>query len=624
MKTGLKILLTAAMCALAACTAVQGDRSPAPVIASRAAVADARVPHPMAYLVLTRAGPAEGQTDAFFAQGADGVASLTFLSRDRGRLRLVATCERPARIRPYERPLSPPAWTAPGHPLVFDLEPRERRQTVLDLAPGAGGCALTVNRDTPHAYTLSLRPEVEALPRIARIDAALPACVPGIAGDPLVRAFLATGAMSATCPVPLGAIRALPDGLDALNARVEALTGRALSRAALESGDADMPLDWSRAPQLDLIYVNYLNLNADFAGYLMARMLAFHAARGTIVRILVSSIMLTETDRRLFEGLAARFPTVQIQPYLFPAEAAEGLEGQLGRLHRVTHVKLFATIAREPGQSRALIGGRNMHEGYYFAAPRDLSAWPFLHQYNPEDSRLTGGFTAYEDFEIEFRSDQAVRTIVGHMAALWHRDHDSQRLRPAAETRAAPPVGDGMMRHFLSVPFADETAQIGYFAGLIDAAQHSIHIAIPYLNLPPALDAALRRARARGVSVEIVTTVRVREATDFIVTGLNRTFANEFGDWVDFVDYDPYPRLLHAKLFVFDGRLTIVSSTNLNQRSFYHDMENGVAILDRATARQVDAVIRHYRAGGERVTPGQPVPRLVDWLRRVRFFARAF
>jgi phosphatidylserine/phosphatidylglycerophosphate/cardiolipin synthase-like enzyme len=271
-----------------------------------------------------------------------------------------------------------------------------------------------------------------------------------------------------------------------------------------------------------------------------------------------------------------------------------------------------------------VIGGRNIHEGYFFEEPRALGAWPFLHQYDPDNTKLTGGFTAYEDFEIEFLGGGAVRNIVGHMAALWHRDQDSQRPRAPLETRAAPPVHDGMMRHFLSVPFADDTAQIGYFAAIFDAARESIHIAIPYLNLPPELDAALRRARDRGVEVEIVTTVRVREAADFMVTGLNRTFANAFGDWVDFVDYDPYPRLLHAKLFVIDGRLTMITSTNLNQRSFYHDLENGVVILDRATARRIDAVIAAYRVEGVRVLPGQPVPGIVRWLRGIRTILRVF
>ncbi len=435
---------------------------------------------------------------------------------------------------------------------------------------------------------------------------------------------MANGGLAATCPAAVGPTRLLPDGVDALNAKVEALTGRAVSRAALEAGDPGMTLDYSHAPQLDLIYVTYLNLNADFAGYLTARMLAWHAARGTIVRILVSDVMLTSTDRRLFEGLAARYPTVQIQPFRLPASAAQGFDGQLGRLHRVTHVKMFATLARQPGRSRAMVGGRNIHEGYYFAEPHDLSDYPFLHQYHPEVTRLTGGFTAYEDFEIELRDDRAVRMFAGQMAALWHRDHDTQTLRPPLAESGTVRAREGMVRHFISIPFADGEAQEVYYAGLIDAARHRIRIAIPYLNLPPLLDAALQRARGRGVRVDVVTTVRVREFTDFMVTGFNRSFANAFGGWVRFFDYDPYPRLLHAKLIVIDDRLVVIGSTNLNRRSFAHDLENGLVFLDRGVAAGVDRVIQSYIDHAERVPPTQQIPRLARWLGRVGFITRAF
>jgi len=121
-----------------------------------------------------------------------------------------------------------------------------------------------------------------------------------------------------------------------------------------------------------------------------------------------------------------------------------------------------------------------------------------------------------------------------------------------------------------------------------------------------------------------VTTVRVREAMDFVVTGLNRTFANDFGAWVNFVDYDPIPRLLHAKMIVIDDRLTVIASTNLNMRSFAHDMENGLLIMDRGVARRVSALIQGYIDAGDRVLPGQEVPRIVRMLRRVGFVIGVF
>jgi phosphatidylserine/phosphatidylglycerophosphate/cardiolipin synthase-like enzyme len=623
-----------ALIMLMACAPRHGE-APAPlptVVPHPVDTADPGAPgqgarHAMNYMVLSREGPAEGQ-DRYYFSGVDaGRISVSFLSRSRAAITAHAICDGRARSRPDEILTQPPAWVAAGQAVIVNLGPMERRHTLLDLGPEVTQCDLTVTPGGYPSYAIRMLREDLARPEIARLDARHRACGGGAGGggDALTRAFLAADGLSMTCPAPIGQTRMLPDGLDALNAKIEALTGSTVSPEALLAGDPTMPLDWSNAPDLDLIYVNYLNLNADFSGYLIARMLAWHAARGTIVRLLTSGVMLTDTDRALFEGLAARYPTVQLQPYRFPPAAADGVEGQLGRLHRVSHVKLFGTVARDPGRSRVMIGGRNAHEGYFFDEPRDLSAFPYLHQYDPEQTKLTGGFTAYEDFEIEFRSDAATRAVMGHMAALWHRDHDTQSLRPPV-SQAVTSTGrvEGQFRHFISVPFADGMAQVGYYTQLIDAARHRIRIASPYLNLPPELDEALHRAQARGVLVDVVTTVRVREATDFMVTGLNRAFANDFGAWVNFIDYDPYPRLLHTKLIVIDDRLVVIASTNLNMRSFAHDLENGLMIMDREVARRVSAVLQGYMDAGTRVPAGQEVPRLVRFLRRIGVIARAF
>ncbi|MCC0079799.1 MAG: phosphatidylserine/phosphatidylglycerophosphate/cardiolipin synthase family protein [Rhodobacter sp.] len=618
MVTGLRALFLLAILALAACSPAR--HRPAPTVP-----APVGGNHQVTYLVLSEAGPAQGQDRAYFTGLGARRISVTFLAQGRGAYSVDAVCDAPARYR-FEGVDGAVSgnWIDAGRRVHFRVGPAERGRSWLDLDPATQGCDLTVTPGGRPGWSLHLAREETALPAVARLDAAVPGCTRSLGGDALDRAFMDTGSLSATCPVPVGARRLLPDGLDALNAKIEALTGATVSRAALEAGDPAMALDWTHAPRLDLIYVNYLNLNADFAGYMIARMLAWHAARGTVVRILVSDIMLTDTDRRLFEGLAAQYPTVQLQPYRLPASAAHGLEGQLGRLHRITHVKLFATLAREAGRSRAMIGGRNIHEGYFFQTPRDLSAWPFLHQYDPRHNRLTGGFTAYDDFEVELSRDATVRQIAAHMGALWHRDFDSQAMQDLAPGPGTASVQDGVVRHYISIPFTDGEALAQYYAGLIDAAQQSIHIAIPYLNLPDVIDAALHRAQARGVEVTVVTTVRVREATDFMVSGLNRAFANAFGGWVRFFDYDPFPRLLHAKLITIDGRLAIVASTNLNRRSFAHDFENGLVFMDRDMAQGLNAIIQSYVARGDRVRPGQPVSRLVHWLDGIRLISRAF
>lgn len=551
--------------------------------------------------------------------------------------RIEARCDGAARFRAEPDPPEPgaprpdPAWAPAGAVLLADLPAGSRGTLALELGRGTAGCEMAARRGPGGAQAWALRREALARPRLAAIDAGAPRCAapPAVpARDPLAAAFAAPRALDLTCPMPVGPTRLLPDAIAGFDAKVEALTGRRLGAAALTSGDPDLPIDFSAAPELDLIVLSYLNLNADFTGALMARMLEWHAARGTVVRILVADQFWGEAERALFEGLAARQPTVQIRRFRYQPLPRDGVEGHLARIHRVQHVKLFATVGRDPARSRALIGGRNLADGYVFADPFDLSGHPELRQYSRDRGIYFGGFHSYRDLEIEFLGDAQVRRMVGHWAELWHGDPVSARPRPPAVAPAVPTVraayAGARMRHFLSVPWLDGAAQEALFADLIDAAEVRIDIASPYLNPPPRLAAALDAAVRRGVAVRIVTTERVREPGDMFITGLNRLFGAEWTGRITYLDHDPHPLLLHTKAMVIDGRLTVMGSTNLNLRSFVHDLENGVMILDPDLAARVGALIEGYATDARPIAADARVAPLVRAMLRLPLVRRVF
>ena len=424
--------------------------------------------------------------------------------------------------------------------------------------------------------------------------------------------------------MPPGPWALFPDGVAALDRRIQALTGRPVGRAALLSGDPDLPLDFSAAPDLDLIVLSYLNLNADFTGALMARMLEHHAARGTAVRILVAEPMWAPADRALYEGLAARYPHVRIEPWRYAPRPGDGFEAQAGRVHRVQHTKLFAVLARAPGRSVAMIGGRNLADGYAFDQPHDLGAHPQLRQYVRGRALLADGYHSYSDLEIALSGDAQVRTLVAHWAELWNRDPGTDAPRASDPPAARAPARGAALRHFVSVPWADGGAQVALFADLIDAARHRIDIASPYLNPPAPVAAALDRALARGVRVRIVTTERVHEPGDIFITGLNRMFGWDWAGRLTYLDHDPQPSLLHTKAMVIDGRLTVIGSTNLNLRSFGHDWENGLMVLDTGLAAAVTAVIGRYAADSRPIDPQARIAPLARLLLTWPPFRRSF
>lgn len=607
-------LILGALVALAGCARSPGGAGVLPAVEGTQQGRQA-----LTTLYLSEEGPATGHAVARFQAVQAARVTVAFAVLSRGEMAVQARCDGRARGRVHPQDVAavgetPPAWVPAGTAVTLRLGPAARLGPVLDLHPEVARCDLVVTPGGRAPWSLTVTRDDDEGPH---------GCAVTAGDNRLARVFAgaASPGLSMSCPVPVGPVRMVPDGLDALNARIEALTGRAVDPEVLRAGDPEMALDWSNAPDLDLITITTLNLNADFAGYLTARMLAWHAARGTPVRVLVSDVMLTDLDRALIEGLAARYPLVAVQSYRLPPGPWPGLEGQVARVHSVNHVKLFAVLAREPGRSRAILGGRNLHEGYFFDAPHDVSALPFLHRYDLAQTRLTGGFTAYDDTEAVFSGDAAVAGIMAHVGALWHRDADTMVLSSVGPLERAAPEG---MRHFLSVPQADGRAQEALFVAMIDAAQHRIRIASPYLTLTPALADAFERARARGVAVDVVLTVRVREALEFAITGFNRRFINRFGDWARVYDHDRFPALLHAKLYVIDDRLVVITSTNLNARSFVHDLENGVIALDRGLAAQVDAQIQAYIDTGARVRPVQPIPRVLRWMERIGMVERWF
>ncbi|MDJ0821151.1 MAG: phosphatidylserine/phosphatidylglycerophosphate/cardiolipin synthase family protein [Paracoccaceae bacterium] len=469
---------------------------------------------------------------------------------------------------------------------------------------------------------LLLIPETAALPRLNALARHPINCRitqrPGL--DPLQAVFLGHEEMLQSCPMPAGRMRSFPDPLDAMNARIEALTGRTVPRAWLEAGDPDMPLDFSRAPKLDLIQVSYLHIRADFVGYLTSRMLAFHARRGTQVRIMVSDVLMLRDDRLFYESLASRYPNIQLQYFRWRFPGAGDFRNTVDYNHRVQHTRSFLTLSPTPGRSRYIFGGRNLHDGFFFSSPIDLTHKPYLHTYDEGRFQDLGFYSVYEDLEVELRDDAAVRAIAAQNMALWNRDAISQAVKGPLDQAPARTSG---MRHYLSLPWLDDEAQVDWFVAAIEAAQHEVLIVTPYLNPMPAIQAAMERAIARGVPVRLIARIESTDPAGFIITALNRAYVARNAGKFEIYEYFPRPKMMHTKMMVIDRRLAVTTSTNLDQRAFIHDTENGLIFLDTPQVGQLMDVVRSYEPKLRRLTPDEPLHPLSNfvhswpWLRSV-------
>ena len=480
---------------------------------------------------------------------------------------------------------------------IFTLPHKRAQPAELMLPPGVNQCLL----EWGEGHRIELARAARVAPRVAAMDRAAQACPPPPAagGDALAAAFFATRDLSQTCPMPTGAFRLLPGEVDSLKYRIDKLTGGNISAARLTSGDPDMPLDFANAPHFDEIVLSHLLIRADMAGYLVSRALAFHAARGTRVRIMTTGGLTRPFDRRLYEALAAQYPNVQLQYYRYPARSPGDI---VASLQRSNHVKLFLGLSPEPGRSFAIMGGRNLSDGFHLEGRANYPDHPFLHSYGLEADGFEGlvFHSIYDDFDLALTGDAQVARLAQHFAKYWWRDGPTQALAPGGAAAAGPAAGaGGQMRHFLSLPFADGQAQEALFVDLFDAARREIAVISPFNYPPPAIEAALQRAAARGVQVRIITRRGGDEPPAAGTRALNAQFLEDNHDRYEMRVYARTERLLHAKIIVIDGRLGMVTSTNLNFRSFVHDTENGIMFLDRAVAAGLLAEFERFWVTGE-------------------------
>jgi cardiolipin synthase len=485
-----------------------------------------------------------------------------------------------------------------GQRITLRLGAATDRGTTVTLSPdeATSRCDFT-QRSRAGTRAITILREETADPELAAFDSRFERCaVPDSAGlDALETAFYASRWLSETCPAPLGKPIMLPEERQGFDAKVAALLGTPLPAGFYDLGDPELPLDFSRAPHLDLIYFSYLDFKADFSGRVMERLIRHHAAAGAKVRMMVTSILEREKDIALLRGLASDFPNVQLQEYTWDAAGGSPLDEVLSEFHKTHHVKMLATRAREAGRSRAIIGGRNIHDGFLFLKPLDLSRYPNLQQYGKTDGLSLNYYSNWNDLDMEIRDPAAVEDLLAHIATLWHRDADTNLSRPYSVPAAIRAKPSGNMRHFISVPYADGMALEDYYVELFDAASKTIEIVNPYLNPTPAIGAAIDRALDRGVKITIVGRIDLKgDLGGKILTELNELFVEKYADRIEIHEFKAPGVVLHPKVLMVDGRLITFSSVNLNRRSFLHDSENGVTVLDPAFYRIMKAIFESY------------------------------
>ncbi len=157
-----------------------------------------------------------------------------------------------------------------------------------------------------------------------------------------------------------------------------------------------------------------------------------------------------------------------------------------------------------------------------------------------------------------------------------------------------------------SSPSDRATASRVTFQLLMEGADRDLRISTPYFLPDRALRRALVQIARRGVKVSVVVPGR---ATDqkWVRLASRRMWGNLLEAGVHIYEYRR--AMTHAKVLLVDGTWSVIGTTNIDNRSFEHNDEVNVAMLDRLVAERLTEDYERDVADSDEIT-------LARWRRR--------
>jgi len=144
-----------------------------------------------------------------------------------------------------------------------------------------------------------------------------------------------------------------------------------------------------------------------------------------------------------------------------------------------------------------------------------------------------------------------------------------------------------------------------YYLSIV-CARRSIFIANPYFIPDPVAIDTLLDARKRGIDVRIMVS-GITNDNWLARHNSVRLYGRLLEAGIEILEFNP--TMLHHKTMVVDGLWVTVGTTNFDNRSFAHNEESDVCIVDRAVAQQFERIFEDDATECARVT-------LEGWRRR--------
>lgn len=143
------------------------------------------------------------------------------------------------------------------------------------------------------------------------------------------------------------------------------------------------------------------------------------------------------------------------------------------------------------------------------------------------------------------------------------------------------PAGQATAFVIRSSPSDRATASRVSFQLLMEGADSDVHIATPYFLPDRSLRRALIAMAGRGVQVSVIVPGRYTDQK-WVRLASRRMWGELLGAGIRIYEYRA--TMTHVKVLVVDGLWSVIGTTNIDNRSFEHNDEINVALLDEAVA----------------------------------------
>jgi cardiolipin synthase len=332
----------------------------------------------------------------------------------------------------------------------------------------------------------------------------------------------------------------------------------------------------------------------DQVGREFAELLIEKQRQGVAVNIMVDAVGAISTPGEFFERMRAAGIRVLLFNPVNPAKAKGHWD-----LNNRNHRKLMVVDGRV-----AFTGGINISSTY-------ANSSLFRRHQKPVDQKEVG----WRDTHVQIEGP-AVAPLQWSFIDLWVQQEGGE-LPKAEYFPPLAPVGDKMIRVLAGDPQGDSDIYKALVVA-ISQAKKSIHITSAYFVPDQQIVDALVGAAKRGVDVRLVlpgvsdhSMIRYAGQAfyDQLLSGGVRIFELQVA-------------VLHAKTAVIDGAWSTIGSANIDRRSFIHNYELNVVVIDPAFGASMESAFREDLRDSREVVLDQwrqrpMVDRVKEWMSRL-------